>query len=178
MLTPINKAKQLTIDQFKKLVWQVKKLTNIGQLTSRYTLQITALPLIERLRTECIPHVLSIFNFAPDAKPNSLQIEKVNEIEFSLVTTKVVSSGQREIRTCSGVPGICKPQKPGSLLILWAKVSIDKTYNKGDIAHPWRTDLFTGNSKPIWPLTITELEIFVYNNFIHGINIDPNPKRR
>ena len=39
-----------------------------------------------------IPHVLSIFNFAPDAKPNSLQIEKVNEIEFSLVTTKVVSS--------------------------------------------------------------------------------------
>ena len=27
-----------------------------------------------------IPHVLSIFNFGPDAKPNSLQIEKVKEI--------------------------------------------------------------------------------------------------
>ena len=133
-----------------------------------------------------------IFPIFPSSKPNAtrfIYIQFCLRCQTKLPTNRKKSTElnphswlpkwhrrHREKRgTCSRLPGICRPQKPGSLLILWAKGSMDKTYNNGEIAHPWRTDLLTGNCKPIWPLTITELEIFVYINFIHEIKIGPNP---
>ena len=122
-----------------------------------------------------IPHVFSKFNFAPDALPKYLHEVKAIGIDCIEVHTKVVSSAYWVMRTLPSWPGSFRPWKLTHFLALFAKGSIDNTYNRGDMAQPCLTLLHTRKLSPMWPVTITALLMFVYKSLIHLIKDGPKP---